>query len=342
MRYSRATAAAIGALMLVLPSAYMVSAKSSGHEEGDPMMITKPDGEETISCAVYFADNMVFAPQWRTDGLVRIEMMIIDMTGFGGDPSSIEDGTINLIENTEIEYGVDYPGYWTTDPETGVEYWDQQKFLLDDSDRLSLTSMVSVSYICVTITEVDEAKNPEDLHTEMFEAGWLEDDAYDRVIFSELGREVNKHGNLIYGMLWDTAADSENPAPAGEYRVDVELGRTVPDGGGYVGEIGTWYDVDFAVGHLYIGDGELLDDQHPYVSLVPDPSEDLEIIIVEGEEPVLLFDDLGVGLGGVYVGDEADTAWILLGQLIPQGPGGGNGGDSGGTGQGHCGENPHE
>jgi hypothetical protein len=366
MRYTKATVVAIGAFMLALPLAHLVSAGGAGHEEGDPMMITTPVGYDPedpevpydpISCAVYFADNMVFAPQWRTDGLVRIEMMIIDMTGFGADPTAIEEGTINLTKNEKLDLVNDpqYEEFVLTDPNTGVRYLDQQSFLLNDSDNLTLTSMVSVSYICVTITLV----KGEGAYVRTFEAGWLPEadeysdyEALDRVIFSDLGREVNKHGNLIYGMLWDTAADPDNPeelpgAPAGEYSVDVQLGKVVYDElkGEYVGEPGSWYTVDFAVGHLYVGDGLLLDPVHPFVSLVPDEGEDQTIVIGEdefGEEIVaLLYDDLGVGLGGVSVGK---TAWILLGQLMAQGPGGGNGGDgggdgdNGGNGQGHCGD----
>ncbi|MBE0518039.1 MAG: hypothetical protein IH630_02290 [Thermoplasmata archaeon] len=352
MRYTRAVAVAIGTFMLILPSAYMVSAKTTGHDEGDLMIITMPPSSGSISCAVYFADNMVFAPQWRTDGQVRIEMMIINMTDFGGDPRAIENGTINLAENEDISYETEYPDYMAINPDTEADYWDQQSFLFDDSDRLNLTSMVSVSYICVTVTEVLEQIPLEDPdyipYSDEFEAGWLtedhgDDEAYDRVIHSELGREVNKHGNLIYGMLWDTSGNGGSPAaPAGEYRVDVQLGMVGYDEtveGGYFGAVGTGYTVDFAVGHLYIGDGELLDDAHPYVSLVPSIDLDKQIDIGEGEEEVLvwLYQDLAIGLGGA----SNNKAWILLGQLMAQGPGGGNGGDSGGTGKGHCGDKSH-
>ena len=231
MKYSKATAVAIGVFMLVLSSASMVGAKSSGHEEGDPMMITVPTPGETISCAVYFADNMVFAPQWRTGNLVRIEMMIIDMNGFGSDPMLIENGAINLSANLDVDYPAEYPEYNVKDPDTGeVLYWDQQAFLLDDSTRLGYTSMVSASYMCVTITEQLQDPSRQVPHSEKFEAGWLDEYPYDRVIFSEpglseLGREVNKHGNLIYGMSWDTSN-----APEGTYRVDVQLGSVLTDG----------------------------------------------------------------------------------------------------------------
>ena len=354
MRYTKATVVAIGAFMLVLPLAHLVSAGGTGHEEGDPMIITTPDGDGPISCAVYFADNMVFAPQWRTDGLVRIEMMIIDMTDFGVDPMAIEEQEINL-PISYFEENIDPTLYdeYVYANETGVLFTDQQSFLLDDSDRLRETCMVSVSYICVTVTLVEG----EGAYVRTFEAGWLPEaderhDAYDRVIFSDLGREVNKHGGLIYGMLWDTAADPDDPvslpaAPAGGYRVDVQLGKVKkvsvdPAPAVYDGDIGDWYTVDFAVGHLYVGEGDLLDPADPYVSLVPNEGEDRTIVTGQdeyGEDVVVyLYADLGVGLGGV---SPDDTAWILIGQLIPQGPGGGNGGDSGdagGNGQGNCGD----
>ena len=48
-------------------------------------MITTPevlDDGSTIPCAVFFADNMVFGPQWRIGNFVRIEMLVIDMTAY--------------------------------------------------------------------------------------------------------------------------------------------------------------------------------------------------------------------------------------------------------------------
>ncbi|MGB2581767.1 MAG: hypothetical protein WBD03_04765, partial [Thermoplasmata archaeon] len=274
------------------------------------------------------------------------------------DPMAIKEGTIDLTMNEEMDYETAYPEFWAQDEE-GEWYWSQQLYLLENSDRLSETSMVSVSYICVTVTLVEG----EGAYVRTFEAGWLPEadehsdyDAYDRVIFSDLGREVNKHGGLIYGMLWDTAADPDDPvslpaAPAGEYRVDVQLGKAVYDEvqEKYVGKIGgddPWYTVDFAVGHLYVSDGDLLDPAHPYVSLVPNEGEDRTIVTGQdenGEDVVVyLYADLGVGLGGVSSDNPAyNTSWILIGQLMPQGPGGGNGGDSGdagGNGQGNCGD----
>lgn len=349
MRYAKAAAVLVGAFMLVLPLTSLVSAGGAGHEEGAPMMVTLPSGGVPISCAVYFADNMVFAPQWRVDNLVRIEMMIIDMTGSGNpedgplvgpwdDPTQIENDTINLDqEQCLIDYppdDPDYEDYWikVVDPLTQeVTYvWNQQAFLLAESSNIAETRMVSVSYIRVTIIGEGDAAG----YSKSFEAGWLCESPYDRVIFSELGREVNKHGNLIYGMQWDTA-DPEEPAPAGEYRVDIQLGKVSynEDTKDYEIALGADYSVDFAVGHLYVGDGVLFSDDHPYISLVssegaydPDSNPDGDdVTIVYGDVELWVYDDLGVGLGGISTG----AAWVLLGPLIDRGPGGGNGGDGG-------------
>ena len=340
MRYTRAMAVTMGAIMLIMPGAYVVSAEGTGHEEGAPMMVTMPaENEPPISCAVYFADNMVFAPQWRVDNLVRIEMMIIDMTSFEC-PRKIENSTINLpISFFEEEF----PEYLSIDEETGDTVTLQQEFLMADSENIAYTSMVSVSYICVTIIGVGGDAIG---YSQKFEAGWLAADPYTQVIKSDLGREVNQHGNLIYGMLWDTA---DPVAQTGEYRVDVQLGKVVEvSPNSYVGEIGgddPWYTVDYTVGHLYVGDGALLDDDYPYVCLVSneDPIDDSNpdgdsTVTVDGVD-LYLYGDLGIGLGGA--GD--DTAWVLLGPLIGRGPGGGsgdgggNGGDNGGNGHGNLG-----
>jgi len=290
-------------------------------------MVTVPD-DDAIPCAVYFADNMVFAPQWRVDNLVRIEMMILDVTNLEC-PRCIDNSTINLpVSFYEENY---FDEYLTVNPVTGETTTNQQAFLMADSENVAYTSMVSVSYICVTITNVGGT------YTKTFEAGWLSTYPYERVIGNELGREVNKHGNLIYGMLWDTAPEEEVSAPVGDYRVDVQLGKVVsPAEGTYVGEIGgstPWYTVNYTVGHLYVGDGVLADDDHPYVSMVSneDPMTDENpdgdsVITIDGID-LLLYADLGVGLGGV----SEDTAWILLGPLIDRGPGGGSG-DGGGSG----------
>ncbi|MGB2825207.1 MAG: hypothetical protein WBC49_01035, partial [Thermoplasmata archaeon] len=73
------------------------------------------------------------------------------------------------------------------------------------------------------------------------------------------------------------------------------------------------------------------------------PDGDWNITVGADPETLLaLYDDLGIGLGGVSSDNPAyNTSWILIGELMAQGPGGGNGGDSGdtgGNGQGWCGD----
>lgn len=54
---------------------------ATAHEDSVPMIITEPeDPEAPIECAVFFADNMVYTPQWRIGNLVRIEAMVVNMT----------------------------------------------------------------------------------------------------------------------------------------------------------------------------------------------------------------------------------------------------------------------
>jgi uncharacterized membrane protein YgcG len=279
MNNKRMSAMAIAVLLGVTSCACLIGAEE---DEGAPLIITAPAGTEPMSCAVFFADNMVYAPQWRLDNYVRIEMMVLN--------------TDSYTLSTEIK---------TTDtdlyPETYVDGLAQQAAIIADSaTALPLTKMVSVSYIEVTITS-DVLEAPI-----VFKAGW-DPVTLEKVIDDgNLGREVNKAGHLIYGMLWDTTHLDE-----GVYTVEVRLGKVVNG----VGVLGLWYDVDYAIAHIYNPDveGEFLDPLHPYSDLV-------------------LYDDpdyltYHIGEGGLT----ADAAWIELGPLIPQGSGGGSG-DGGGNG----------
>jgi hypothetical protein len=169
-----------------------------------------------------------------------------------------------------------------------------------------MTKMVSVSYIEVSITSsvVDEP--------EVFAAGWNPATGEKVITVNGFGREVNKVGHLIYGTLWDTTGFE-----AGEYTTEVRLGVAMQDElGEWYGAVGEWYDVNYAIGHLYNPEveGEYLVPDHPYGSLG-----------VEGTEA---YDVYKLGEGGLT---EDDVAWIELGPLIPQGSGGGNG-DGGGNG----------
>jgi len=260
-------------------------------DEGTPLMITAPSGDVPMSCAVFYADNMVYAPQWRLDNYVRIETMVIDMTGYD-TPRDILTTDVNLY------------------PDVYADGLEQQAAIIADSETvLPMTRMVSVSFIEITITS-DVLEEPL-----VFAAGW--DPASGEQVIQErgLGREVNKAGHVIYGTLWDTTGLDE-----GVYTVETRLGKVV-DG---VGVLGEWYSVDYAIAHLYNPEGEegeLLDPDHPFSDLVTEEHVD--------------YATYKIGVGGVA--DEC--AWIVLGPLIPQGSGGGNGGDSGGNGNGGDGGN---
>ena len=297
MRYKRAVAVAMAAVIAI----GLLPVLSSAHATTTIVVTAPPEDADSMSCAVYFADNMVYAPQWRIGNFVRIETMVLNMTDYA-DPVKFDVDDLWLPEFTEHDY---------------LDGLAQQEALIAESARLAETRMVSVSYIEVQMT------GPSGYESETFSAGWMPEEPFDQVIDEGLGREVNKGGRLIYGMLWDTTH-----VPAGEYTVSVRLGKAVQsDSIGWVGEIGTWYDVEYTVANYYIGEGLLEDPKHPFISITDDPWDPLYV-------------DYKVGIGGL----EGDTAWILLGSLIPQGSGGGyggggNGGDGNGNGGG--GQNGH-
>lgn len=288
MTAKRMSAVAIAVLFGVTSFGCLISAHE---DEGTPLMITTPSGTEPIPCAVFFADNMVYAPQWRLDNYVRIETMVLDVTGYASSRDI-------PVEATDL-----YPGIF----ETGEE---QQAAIITNSEEvLPLTRMVSVSYIEVLVTSdvLDEPIK--------FAAGWNPVTGEQVIGINGFGREVNKVGHVIYGTLWDTTGLDE-----GVYTTEVRLGRAVesPVGSGdWVGMLGEWYDVNFCIGHLYNpeGDeGEYLTPGFPYSDLVTYDHID--------------YATYKIGAGGV----DGDCAWVELGPLIPQGSGGGNGGDSGGNG----------
>ena len=289
MRYKKTSAAAVAILMGVLACGCFVVA----HEDGEPMIITIPETEEPMSCAVYFADNMVYAPQWRIGNYVRIETMVLDMTGYTAPEN---------ISTTDLDI---YP--------TGLE---QQAAILADPTILNDTRMVSVSYIEITM----RASNGDTVA--VFDSGW-DPDSYELVIDGGVGREVNKAGHLIYGMLWDTSGMEEDV-----YTVEVRLGHVVAVDGGWEVVPGDWYSVDYAIANWYdpeADEGTLVDPAHPFHD-----------IVLESDP---LYSIYKIGVGGV--GDQ--MAWIDLGPLIPQGSGGGNGGNGnggdGGNGNGGDGGN---
>ena len=283
MNQKKVSAVVIAVLFGITSCACVIGASE---EEGEPLIITAPSGSAPVSCAVFYADNMVYAPQWRLDNYVRIETMVIDMTGY--------DSSRDIL-TTDVNL---YPGVF----DDGLE--QQAAIIADSATVLPMTRMVSVSYIEITVTS-DELDEPL-----VFEAGW--DPLTGEKVIEErgLGREVNKAGHVIYGTLWDTTGLDE-----GVYTVETRLGCVV-DG---VGVIGQWYSVDYAIAHLYNPEGEegeLLDPAHPFSDLVEEDSAD--------------YATYKIGVGGV----DGGAAWIVLGPLIPQGSGGGNGGDGGGNGNG--------
>ncbi|MCJ7489628.1 MAG: hypothetical protein MUO87_05745 [Thermoplasmata archaeon] len=295
MRNSKVSATTVAILMGMMACGCLVSAG----EEGEPLIITKPASDTLpMPCAVYFSDNMVYAPQWRIGNYVRIEAMVINMTEY----TSSQD-----IARTDTNL---YPEVYKDGPA-------QQQAMLGDPAVLNLTRMVSVSYIEITLLNSTTGAV-----VDQFEAGW-DDETLNQVIYGGVGREVNKAGHLIYGMLWDTSG-----LDAGVYTVEVRLGHVEFVGDLWTRVIGDWYSVNNATANWYNpeeAEGTLMNEEHPYHDLVLDGTDDYSIY--------------GIGVGGVI----AQTAWIDLGPLIPQGPGGGSGGDGGshgeeGDGNNHCGE----
>ncbi|MCJ7490538.1 MAG: hypothetical protein MUO87_10485 [Thermoplasmata archaeon] len=284
---------AVAVLFGITSCACMIGANE---DEGDPLIITAPSGSAPMSCAVFYADNMVYAPQWRLDNYVRIEAMVIDMTGY--------DSSRDIL-TTDVNL---YPGGIFDD---GFE--QQAAIIADSANVLPMTRMVSVSYIEMTVTS---DALPEPL---VFAAGW--DPLTGVKVIEELGlgREVNKAGHVIYGTLWDTTGLDE-----GVYKVETRLGCVVDD----VGVIGQWYSVDYAIAHLYNPEGEegeLLDPVHPFSDLVEENSDDYATykIGVGGVDDGAAWIDLGPlipqGSGGGGNGNGGD---------------GGNG-NGGGGGNGH-------
>jgi len=139
---------------------------------------------DPMNVGVYFADNMVFTPQWRTGNLVRIEMMVIDLGA--SLPKEVLKSEIDMYDQATL---MAFPA-----------------LVLD-------TRMVSVSSIKVQIVDSAGAE------AWSAEVSW-DPITYLPVQTNEnFGREINKAGHLIYGGQWDTTY-----AAAGVYTVSVTLG----------------------------------------------------------------------------------------------------------------------
>lgn len=138
-----------------------------------------------MTVGVYFADNMVFTPQWRTGNFVRIEMMVIDLGS--QQPKEVLATEINMYD---------------------------QATLLAFPEKVLDTRMVSVDSIQVDIVPQGGTAPV-----------WSERVSWDPLTMLPIetsdcfGREINKAGHLIYGGQWDTTTAAE-----GVYTVWVTLG----------------------------------------------------------------------------------------------------------------------
>jgi hypothetical protein len=164
MRYRRAWAIATVALLGFLPVALVVG---GSEEPSVPIPVTPADSE---GYAVFFADNMAFAPQWRTGNQVRIEVMVLKAGDFNGD------GVTNASDiPLDVSLGL------------------TQAELTADPDLILGTYIVSVPEIWVTMSGPGG--------TYEFYSYFADGTADDT---DTVGREINKAGHLIYGFLWDT------------------------------------------------------------------------------------------------------------------------------------------
>lgn len=283
MIYKRATVLAVVAIMAIMPSTLFVNAS----DDAESIPITPIS--DVPACAVYFADNMVYAPQWRLGSLVRIEVMVVKL----GEAANAID--IPLAVNSSMVTG---------------EVYSQADFL-DDTNLLLETYMVSVPEILITI-ESEECGAYE--FYGLFGDGTYAPEYVGEPI-GEVGREINKAGHLIYGFLWDT---SIGDVDIGRYSVSVWL----PSG----------YDIAIAIRNYYVsedidGDGEqgTRPSGPPEVDIPPDYFLELDVVT----DPIL------TGQGGVD--QEANEAFVYLGEIIDgtgSGTTGDNGGENGGNGNG--------
>lgn len=298
VRNSKVSATTVVILMGMMACGCLVSAG----EEGEPLIITKPASDTLpISCAVYFSDNMVYAPQWRIDNYVRIETMVIDMTGYTS-PTDIARTDIDL-----------YPS------EVYADGLAQQKAILENPTVLDQTKMVSVSYIEITM------RNSGGIVVDSYESGWAPV-SLELVIGGGVMREVNKAGHLIYGMLWDTTGRDSDV-----YAIEVTLGRVVEVNGVWEPMPGEWYSIDYAIANWYDPEapeeGTLMNPENPFHALV------------EADDPD--YQTYGIGVGGLRGQAAWIDLGPLIPQGPGGGSGGDGGshgadGDGDGDGNHHC------
>jgi hypothetical protein len=155
----------------------------NAEEEQALVPIEAPD--TPMKVGVYFADNMVFAPQWRIGNLVRIEMMVIDLD------------TLLLPKDVHKDE---------------IDKYTQAELMITPAKVLN-TRMVSVSSIKVQIVSSTGG------------VVWSAEVSWDLVSYEPIktsenfGREINQYGHLIYGGQWDTTGEA-----VGVYTVNVTLG----------------------------------------------------------------------------------------------------------------------
>lgn len=295
MRYNRATAAAMVAIMAIMPAAWLVSA----HEETGELPITPADSAPGY--AVYFADNMVYGPQWRLGNLVRIETMVLKLDDYNGDLTT-NASDIPLAVNS------------TMDPADDNVY-DQVELIADPSLLLG-TYMVSVPEILITI-ESDEC-GPYKYYG-LFDTSAEYVPVLDSAGADSVHREINRAGHLIYGFLWDT---SVGDVTVGRYSVSVQL---PPE-----------YAISIAIRNYYAseeidGDGEQGErlPGPPLVEVPPDYFLELDAVT----DPVL------TGQGGVDFA--ANVALVYIGEIVLGGDSGTSGDNGGENGNGGDGGNQH-
>ena len=262
MKHARATALVVLAALMFVPMTN--TSATEIHDDYVPIM------EGPIDVAVYFADNMAFTPQWRMDNFIRIEMIVLDVTG--------------------VDDPLDIP----------MDYWDEtytQDVLRANPELLFETNMVSVSQIWINIT------SESGVCVESWYSNWDPDVVTE--VENTVIREINGEGHLIYGGKWDTSTMGESAEP-GFYTVSVGLPGM--------------YNIKWAVQHDRGVDEE--------------PIEDVALLSADPVEPAEPIGYMLVSEGGVYaITDEANEAYIVLGELLDGGGSGVNGGgDDGGNG----------
>jgi len=316
MRYKKVSVIALAVLLGVVPSAWFVNAhedEGTGVPITDPGMVCPGLYDTDLTYAVYFADNMAFAPQWREGNLVRIETLVAKIYDYNGDGlAELADFPIEL--NTTMWDAGTIPA--------GTEL--TQSMLMANPDLLNYTCMVSVPEMLITIEGADGP---------FYFYGLFAGEDYvpecpvnSNQIIGEVGRETNKAGHVIYGFLWDTAATE---AELGDYKVSVWIPAA--------------YEISVAMRTLYIVEEE----PEETLSLESAPDEDNDPM---GFEPLPVWttgDDL-TWTGGVD--SSTNEAFIWIGELVGRGSSSdqnGNGGndDSGGdheNGNGGDGGGDHE